>query len=185
LREYLSPPARWGLIIGFLGIVVIAIPELSAASEGNGYLLGVGYIMLAAFGVTVSSVLIKGIAGTVSGLSAMGWQLIIGSVPLWLMALSWEDQTQVQWTSSFLFSLLGLSLFTTAFAYWLWFKVLESTPLTRANVFTFLVPFFGLSMGVIFFGEAITVWTIAGASLTLFGIYKVNGSAQLKGTQPL
>lgn len=180
LREYLSPPARWGLIIGFLGIIVIAIPELSADNKGSSYLLGVAYIVLAAFGVTVSNVLIRGMVGTVSGLSAMGWQLIIGSIPLWIMALLWEDQAQVEWTGSFLFSLLGLALFGTAFAYWLWFKVLESTPLTRANAFTFLVPIFGLTMGAIFFSEVITGWTIAGAALTLFGIWKVNGGVKLR-----
>jgi len=181
LREHLAPPARWGLIIGFLGIVVIAIPELSADDKGNSYLLGVAYVILAAFGVTVSNVLIRGIAGTVNGLSAMGWQLTIGSIPLWGMALLWEDQTQVEWTGSFLFSLLGLALFGTAFVYWLWFKVLENTPLTRANAFTFLVPIFGLTIGVMFFGEVITGWTIAGATLTLCGIYKVNGIVKLRG----
>ncbi len=180
LREHLLPPARWGLIIGFLGIVVIAIPELSAGNEGNSYLLGVAYIILAAFGVTVSNVLIRGIAGSISGLSAMGWQLTIGSIPLWGMALLWEDQTQVEWTGSFLFSLLGLAIFGTAFVYWLWFRVLEQTPLTRANVFTFLVPIFGLTMGVAFFEETITSWTIAGVALTLVGIYKVNRIAQQK-----
>jgi drug/metabolite transporter (DMT)-like permease len=174
LREYLSVSAIWGLVIGFLGIVVIAIPELSVGNEGNSYLLGVAYIILAALGVTISNVLIRGIAGTVSGLSAMGWQLTLGSIPLWGMALLWEDQNQVQWTGTFLFSLLGLAIFGTAFVYWLWFRVLEQTPLTRANVFTFLVPIFGLTMGVTFFEETITSWTIAGAALTLFGIYKVN-----------
>lgn len=181
LREYLTPPARWGLIIGFLGIVTIAIPELSISDTANGYLLGMAYIILAAFGVTVSNVLIRGMAGTMSGLSAMGWQLTLGSIPLWAMALLWEDQSQVQWTGTFLFSLLGLAIFGTAFVYWLWFRVLEQTPLTRANVFTFLVPIFGLSMGMMFFGESLTGWTAAGAALTLFGIYQVNRAMKRKG----
>ena len=44
------------------------------------YGLGISYIFLIAVGISISNVLISKLAGRVDALSAMGWQLIIGSV---------------------------------------------------------------------------------------------------------
>lgn len=90
-----------------------------------------------------------------------------------VIAVATEDPTAVRWTVEFLASLIGLSLADTALAYWIWCKVLESVELSRANAFTFLVPVFGLAMGVGFYGEQISGVTIAGIALTLLGIHQV------------
>jgi drug/metabolite transporter (DMT)-like permease len=77
----------------------------------------------------------------------MGWQLIIGSVFFGLIALLTEDVASVIWNSQFVLVLVGLALPGTALAYWLWFVILRQMKLTHANVFSFLVPVFGLTMG--------------------------------------
>lgn len=52
LGERLSRRGKAGLFIGFLGIVVIAAPQLFS-SGGDSYAIGIAYIVLAALGVTV------------------------------------------------------------------------------------------------------------------------------------
>ena len=124
-------------------MVFIALPALLSDS-GSGYALGFFYIALSAVGITVSNVLISKMAGRIDALSAMGWQLILGSLFLAAIALATEDVSAVTWNMPFILSLLGLALPGTALAYWLWCAVLARVEFSRANVFTFLVPVFGL-----------------------------------------
>ena len=181
LQERLGNRGKLGLLLGFLGVSMIALPQYSAGPAG-GYLLGVAYIVLAAAGITLSNVLIKRVAGTIDPLVAMGWQLVLGSVPLWLAAWGTEDPTTIVWSAEFVISLLGLSLFGTALGYWLWCLVLQRVELSRANAFAFLVPVFGLAMGVWLYGERIGGLAIGGIVLIVIGVALVNRKLVTAGT---
>lgn len=178
LNERLKTTGKIGLVIGFLGIVTISAPQLFIANQQN-YILGVFYIILAALGITVSNVLMKGFTHKVDSLMAMGLQILFGSIPLGLMAVTLEDPTQVQWTFPFVSSLFALSLLGTALAYWLWFSALEKAALSQANAFSFLVPILGLTMGVIFYGESLNSLQITGIAFSIFGVALVarNGTS--------
>jgi drug/metabolite transporter (DMT)-like permease len=175
LGEYLDIRGKAGLLLGFLGIVLIALPGLLSTSDDT-YLAGVGYILLSAAGITISNVLIRRMAAQIDSLTAMAWQLILGSAFLALIAIAKEDPSTVEWSPRFLFALLGLSLPGTALAYWLWCHVLKTTELNRANVYSFLVPIFGLFMGMAFYGETYTLLVLAGIGLILSSIILVNWS---------
>lgn len=172
LGEYLNIRGKAGLLLGFLGIVFIALPGLLSISGGT-YLAGVGYILLSAVGITISNVLIRYIAAQVDALTAMGWQLVLGSVLLTLLAILTENPSNVKWSPAFLFSLLGL-IVATALAFWLWCDVLKTTELNHANSFNFLIPIFGLAIGMIFYGETYGLLVLAGIGLILLGIILVN-----------
>lgn len=181
LKEQLGKHGKLGLFLGFLGVSVIALPQFSTGPAG-GYLLGVAYIVLAAAGITLSNLLIKRVAGTIDPLVAMGWQLVLGSVPLSLAALGTEDPTTIVWSAEFVVSLLSLSLLGTTLAYWLWCVVLQRVELSRANAFAFLVPVFGLAMGVLLYGERIGGLAIGGIVLILIGVALVNRRLVTTGT---
>lgn len=184
LNERLGATGRAGLAVGFVGIAVIAAPGFTAQASNDDYLLGVAYVLLAAIGITVSNVAFKRLAGTVDALMAAGIQLLIGTIPLTLIAMFTETPGDVDWSPTFIFVLFGLALPGTAIVYWLWLSVLETLTLNRANAFSFLVPIFGLAMGIAFYGEALTVAVAFGASLAFLGILLVNHSNPTVATQP-
>jgi len=173
LNEYLGGHGKLGLALGFSGIVVIAAPQLMA-SQAENYALGIAYILLAALGITVSNVLIKRIVGKVDAIMAMAIQMLIGGVPLAIAAFTFEQPLDVVWSPQFVLILAVLSLFGSALVYWLWASILEDTPLTRANAFSFLVPVFGLGMGAMFFGETLGWPEFIGIALTVMGVGLVN-----------
>jgi drug/metabolite transporter (DMT)-like permease len=174
LRERVGARAAAGLALGFAGIVIIAAPRLVGPARGDHYLLGIAYIILAALGITVANVVFKHLAGTVDPVMATASQLLIGALPLAVAAAVTESPTDITWSSTFLFSLVGLALPGTALVFWLWLTVLETTTLTRANAFTFLVPLFGFAMGVVFYAEHVTVPLVVGMAVTIAGIVAVN-----------
>ncbi len=169
LSERLSGIGWIGMGLGLGGIVLIAMPQIVENPFGN-FALGLAYILLAALGITISNVLIRAIAGRTDPIMAMGIQLVIGGLPLLAGALVIEDVGTIDWSANFLIILVGISLFGSALAYWMWGAILRTTELNHANAFSFLVPAFGLAMGAIFFAEPIGWIEFAGIGLTLAGI---------------
>ncbi len=169
LNERLTRLGLLGMLLGFGGIIFIALPGY-LSDENASYGAGVAYIILAALGITVSNVWIKKIAGSVDALMAMGLQLLIGSMPLAIMALAYEDPTAINWSVQFILILGALSVFGTSLVYWMWFSILKKAPLNQANSFSFFIPVFGLAMGVGFFGESISAVQWVGIVLTISGV---------------
>lgn len=183
LDERLRPLQQLGLAVGFGGIVLIGAPGLSGSQSQT---MGMILIVIGAIGIAVSNVALKRMAGRVDPLWAMGWQLVIGAVPLGLIALAIENPTTVEWSVSFTLSLITLSIAGTAAAFCLWFSLLQRASLSQLNVYTFLTPIFGLAMGSLFFAEQLHGLAIAGVALSLLGIYWVSRPTKMvKGVAEL
>jgi drug/metabolite transporter (DMT)-like permease len=52
-------------------------------------------------------------------------------------------------------------------------SVLAEVPLSKANAFSFLVPIFGLTMGLLYYGESLGWPELIGTSLSLVGVMMV------------
>ncbi len=172
LSERPNASQQVGLVLGFLGILAISVPQLNVAGRSE-FSFGLAYIALATSGVAVGNVLMKSLGTSVDPLVAMASQSLLGAIPLAVGALLLEQPSQISWSPTFLFVLLGLALPGTALAYWLWFSLLRRVPLSRANAFTFLTPFIGLTLGVAFFGERPGFAALVGLSVTGIGIVLV------------
>jgi drug/metabolite transporter (DMT)-like permease len=181
LGEHLDARGKVGLALGFGGILLITVPQFLNGETGS-YAIGVAYIILAALGITVGNVLIKRIAGEVDAMMAMGIQILVGGLPLLVGAWALEAPQSIVWSPRFVLALVGLSLPGTALVYWLWFSILEKVPLNRANAFSFLIPIFGVAMGVLFYGERVGWLGAGGIGLTLLGIVLVNKTAEPRPT---
>lgn len=176
LGERLKTIGKIGLAVGLTGIVVIAWPGIASA-QVQGYSLGIAYVMLAATGVSIGNVAIKRLTGRVDPIMAMGFQLLIGAVPLAILSMLTEDISVLTWSKEFVLVLLTLAVLGSSLAFWLWFVALERVELNRANAFTHLVPIFGLMIGAAFFGERLKVVQIIGVVLVLSGILLVQREA--------
>lgn len=176
LGERLNAIGKIGLAVGLAGIAIIAWPSIASAHV-EGYSLGIAYVVLAATGVSVGNVAIKRLTGQVDPIMAMGFQLLIGAVPLALLSMLTEDTSMLTWSTEFVLVLVTLAVLGTSLAFWLWFEALERVDLNRANAFTFLVPIFGLMIGTAFFGERLDVVQIVGVILVLTGILLVQRDA--------
>lgn len=172
LRERLHPAQRLGLLLGFVGVVLISLPRLGDAGR-VGFLIGLAYIIVAVSGVACGNVLMKALCNRVDPLVAVAAQYLFGAVPLAVAAPFREQPSVIVWSPGFIVSLLGLALLGSALVYWLWFTLLERIPLSRANAFTFLTPFIGFALGMAFFGERPGLAAISGLALTAAGIVLV------------
>ena len=169
LAERLRARQWTALAIGFAGISVIAFSSV-AAGPGGTTLVGIALVLLAAAGVAVGNILLKRIALHVDPLMAVGWQLLLGAMPLLLGARIWEGGQSVTWSVPFLLALSTLAVLGTAVASLLWFQLLQRVQLSRLNTFTFLTPLIGLSIGLGFYDERLTTTEWFGGALVVLAI---------------
>ncbi|MBO6686856.1 MAG: DMT family transporter [Henriciella sp.] len=167
-RERLGPIGWFGLCVG--GVALIAIPR-ALASGGGSTVFGLVLVIMATSGVAAGNIAIKSLSTRVDAAMAMGLQLLVGAIPISILAFTTESPTAIDWSPQFTISLLGLALPGTALAYWLWQVTLQSLDVSKAAAFSFLVPIIGVSVGALFFSEPLTINVIGGGAFAAIGVY--------------
>lgn len=167
IREVVSGRLFAGLLIGFIGVVVLAAPDMEVS---NSRFIGSVYILGGAVGTAIGNVLLKYQAGSDDIYWSMGIQLVIGSVFLGFASVILGEGMDINWTWSFATAALMLSIPATALMVVLWYALLASAPLNSLNSFTFLTPAIGVVIGLLWFGETFTVVEITGISITIIGL---------------
>lgn len=73
----------------------------------DGYVSGIAYLGLATLGVAIGNAVMKYLAHSMDAIMAMGFQLLIGDIPLAIAAYLLEDTSAVQWSAQFGFVLIS------------------------------------------------------------------------------
>ncbi len=102
------------------------------------------------------------------------WQLLVGSIPLGLIAAFHERVSDISWSPKLFLGLEVLSVPGTAIATLLWFQVLNVGKLHRMNAFTFLTPLFALVIGAAFLGEVLELNELIGTAVIIMGLIVLN-----------
>jgi len=156
LKEKLNRNTILAIMFGFVGIVIISNGS-AALVNNNDMMIGFLYIFSASFGIAVSNVLLKILANKADIFYAMGFQLLIGSIPLGLISFHQNDFLLLNWSYSFTWIVTAIAVFGTALPFILWFWLMDKAPLYQLNIFSFLSPVFGLTIGYIYFSETLTM----------------------------
>jgi drug/metabolite transporter (DMT)-like permease len=161
-----------GLITGFLGVVLLFAPTLGQSEASS--LLPYFAILIATFCYAVSAIYARRFLQGVKPVILAFCQLLIADALVWIAAFLVDDFASQSINGATLFSLVWLGLMGSCFAYLFYFYVLQEWGATRATTVTYLLPVVGVTSGVIFLGEQLTVYLVAGAALILVGVWVVN-----------
>ncbi|MDQ0859638.1 DMT family transporter [Bacillus sp. V2I10] len=99
------------------------------------------------------------------------WQLIMGTIFLFIFSLILEPNHSIEWSNEAVLSLLFNGLFSTAFTFVVWFWVLKKIDASKASMALMFVPILGIIFGWLQLGEIITIGIIIGALLICAGIF--------------
>jgi drug/metabolite transporter (DMT)-like permease len=181
-----------GLALGVGGITLLGLPEawiLSAGSHFTEALTNMGSLtdllrslfdngqwlmLLAALSMAVGTVMSRYVCRYADPVSATGWHMILGGVPLFALSSQWETAPWVNLTASNWTALAYSTIFGSAIAYGLFFYFAASGSLTSLSSLTFLTPVFALLFGNLFLAEVLSPIQWFGVGLTLISIYLVN-----------
>jgi drug/metabolite transporter (DMT)-like permease len=154
-----------GIVVGFIGLIlVVGIESLS----GNSDPLSIAMVILASVGYAYAVIMVTTNLPLVDGIAINGLAMAITSV-------FWAPVAIAQWPNNIsinaALSLIALGIFSTAFAFILFFKVMAEIGPARGSLVTYLNTAIAVLLGVIILREPLTAGIILGLPLVLIGSY--------------
>jgi drug/metabolite transporter (DMT)-like permease len=158
-----------GLLIGFVGVAMLASGKASFKPNASG--LVTGWAVLACLGACLcyglaASFAKRYLSGQPSLVIATGSQVgaTLGLALPTLLFWPSQPPSVTAWLA-----LLTVGVFCTGVAYVLYFRLIDKVGAAGALTVTFLIPVFAVVYGVIFLGEAVTAWMLICGAIILFG----------------
>jgi drug/metabolite transporter (DMT)-like permease len=160
--------SRWrvlGLVIGFLGVVLLVWGKISFKTGGWGPAIVTALTAAASYGLAASyaKVRMPVLPPTTAAAGSIFWAAIIllpfvvaFPPPHWPSPRGW-------------FAVISLGVLCTGTAYLLYFRLLKDLGPTGAVAVTFLIPAFAMLWGFAFLNEPVTRKMIAGTAIVLAG----------------
>lgn len=153
-----------GLAVGFGGVLVLAWPRLTSASDWRAVVAALVATVLYALAAHVTQRSLKGVRPlVVAGGSMAAASLML--LPLAVVAWPAAPPAASAWGYA---ALLGVGC--TALAYLLYFRLLARSGPSTAMAVTYLIPVFGVTWGALLLDERLPSSAIAGALLVLAGV---------------
>nr|WP_067295195.1 DMT family transporter [Marinobacterium profundum] len=161
-----------GVAVGFLGVVVmIGLPALGDSLLAQVAIIAaaVSYAFAGVYGRRFKIMAINPIITAAGQVTASAFVL----TPITLVADGPLDITASSlgtWAA-----IIGLAVLSTAIAYVLYFKILESTGATNLLLVTLLVPVSAILLGSLFLNETLDVVHFVGMALIALGLSAIDG----------
>jgi len=168
LGERLRPPQLAGLVVGFVGVGVVA--GVGGGDLAGSSLAGVLAVVLASAGYGFGFAYAHRFTEGLSALQLSLGQLVAGTVLLAPVAAGDVAGGRVDLQPLGLLCLLLLGGLGTGYAYLLNYRTLQEHGATFASLVTYLVPIVGVAAGVLVLGEPFSVRLVLGGLVVVAGV---------------
>ena len=172
--DHLSPTKVTGVLLGFFGLILLVIPSFTDGVEATTW--GVLAIALAAAMYGIAIVYTRNNLRGLPNLVAPTGQLIVATIMLLPITLIVDQPwTMPTPATQSIVALLALAILGTALAFVMYYKLLEVADASYVSMITYVIPVFGVVLGVFLLDETVTSLMIVGCGFILLGVMVVNG----------
>ena len=165
-----------GVVIGYIGVIVLVAPGLTSAASGSsaigGELALLGATVAYAVGAVYSRLTLRnrGLAPVIPAV----FQVFFAFVMVSVLAFTLEKPLGVKWNSDGLLAVIWLGLLGSGVAYLVQFRLLTRIGATGASQVAYLLPVVGIISGALMFGEVVNAEVLIGTALIIGGVALVN-----------
>jgi len=170
--ERLNPFKIIGILLGFLGVLVIFWADLHAGGSSTGGMLA---ILVSSLMQGTALVIVKRKGANISPNALSIGGMMFGSVILIGMALVFEDVSRVRLDQKGVLSILYLAVFGTVIAFGTYFWLLKRVEAVYLSLIALVTPVLAVVLGSLWLEESLSPRIFSGASLVLLGILIANG----------
>ncbi|WP_312973804.1 DMT family transporter [Atlantibacter sp.] len=170
-NDKLSYNKAIGCVLGFAGVMIVNFN--GGMSDFTFSLMGDGFVVLAAFILSASTMYGKRISQTVDPTVMTGYQLGFGGLVLIVIGYKTGGTLEVHGFASV--AILGYLTLLSSVAFALWSILLKYNRVSMIAPFNFVVPVAGTALSAIFLAENILEWKyVLALILVCSGIWWVN-----------
>jgi|SRR5579885_678522 drug/metabolite transporter (DMT)-like permease len=161
---------RWlGFFLGIGGLIILLSPwEINWADVH--VLFGASMLLLASLCWAISMLCARYMQWSKSPLELIPWQLLIGTIPIVVLAWIQEPAVSIQWNMPLILSLVYTGILVTGLSYWSGLVINKELPTIVVSLGFLLVPVVSLVVSSIYMQEVITLPTLAAMALIISGI---------------
>jgi drug/metabolite transporter (DMT)-like permease len=177
MEEQLTPVRGAGLVVGFLGVIVLTGGDIYDFSDSS--VLGQLAVVGAAACYGAGAVYARGLLKQAEPLELSGAQLVLGAVLALPIMLGVRGTPDYSLSVEAWLSLLALGVLGTGIAIVAYLWLVDNVGSVRSSLVTYIIPIVGLSLGWAVLDESIGVNTILGCALIIAGV-----AAVMRGQAP-
>ncbi len=158
-----------GILITIPGIAMVVLKDGSLSVE-HGY--GIALLFLAVTGATGYSAVVKKLSGKYNSFTIATYQFVLGSIMFlpFFFLYGTEGLNETLLSAEVLVPLLCLSVLCSCVAFVFWVTAIRGLGITRANIFSALIPAIS-ALGAAMLGqESITLISCAGIAIVITGV---------------
>ena len=160
-----------GLVVGFIGVVIITSRGLTGAgSSVIGELALLGAAFSYACGAVYSRRNVRGLAPMIPAV----FQVTFAAIITGTIALLFEHPWTATPDAEAIFSILWLGILGSGLAYLAVFRLFAAWGATRTTLVAYLIPVWGIVLGYLVLQEPVDARIIVGTGLVIAGIGVVN-----------
>ncbi|MGB7926225.1 MAG: EamA family transporter [Pyrinomonadaceae bacterium] len=158
-----------GVVVGIAGVGLIFSDQMR--DEGGSALKGSVAIVVGAFAVAYSNVLVKARGGHLDAAVLAAGQMICGLIPLLLIGTIFEGSPlKFHWTPLALTSLLYLALVGSSLAFLMFYWLVRHMEVTKIMLISLVTPLVAVMLGRLVLDEGLTWRIVAGGAGIMAGI---------------
>jgi drug/metabolite transporter (DMT)-like permease len=178
IKEKLRKIKILGIIIAFLGVVIISLFGKGYISIEKTYIIGIIAVLFAAIMGAIYTIAGKKLLSRYDALSLTAYAILFGSLGLIpflhpiINPLFFDQVTKLSnigWIA-----VIFLGVFSTVIGYTLWFIALEKKSASELSVYLYAIPVLATLISYLLFADMITEFYIFGGSFVIIGLYLVN-----------
>jgi len=163
LNERLTRTKLFGVLLAMVGLYVLmgvqGVDDLSAAL----------IIIAGAMVMAVSNIVVKLRLTKCDMVQLTTWQMVFGALTL-VFYSTLVPQGEINWCLPAVLCVIYNGALASALAFFLWNYVLTHIEASSASIATLVAPVVGVLGGVVFLGEPLTIYIVAGIALIFAGI---------------
>lgn len=163
-----------GVLLGFAGLFLLILPSLSGGVQASTWGLIAVTVAAAMYGVAIiySRNHLRGLPPLVAPASQLLLATFFMAPLAMLVDMPWTIDRP---SPAALGSLLALGILGTGLAFIVYYRLMETANPTYISMVTYVIPIFGVILGVLVLNERLTWYALAGFALILLGVMVVNG----------
>jgi len=171
--EYITVIKAVGIIIGFIGVVVIFSEDVTY-HIGEASTLGMGALIIAAIIQAFASVTVKKYGYEISTFALITVGMAIGTCILFIISIATEDWSVTVIDANAIGSVLYLATFGSIVTFGTMFWLLKRIEAVILSLSAFITPIIAIILGIFVAGEEFTTQIFLGSALVLLGILIAN-----------
>ncbi len=161
-----------GIVIGFLGIIIIFSDDFSTGFSFN--LLGMFAVVLSAMLQAGTAVVIKKHGGYLNPLTMNFYPILIAGISFLIFGYSIEDSSKLIFDEKAYFSVAYLALFGTIATFTTYYWLLQRMNVVILSLSAFITPIVAVILGWSILSESFSIIDISGTIMVLIGILFAN-----------